>query len=80
MLKKAEKQLIISKIKSLTSETITTVSDIVSCNCHVLGGTICFGIESVMVAHDETNLNVGATSSLEYEILISNACNGLFSL
>ena len=80
MLKKAEKQSMISKIKSLTSETIATVSDVASCNRHIVGNTICFGVESIMVACDETNLNVGTTSSHEYEISISNSCNRLFSL
>ena len=80
MFKKAEKQSIVSKIKSLTSETIATVSDVASCNRHVVGGTICFGVESVMVVRDETNLGVGTTSSHEYEIPISNSCNTLTSV
>ena len=80
MLKKAEKQSVVSKIKSLTSETIAKVSDVASSNRCVVGGTIFFGVESVMVARDETNLDVGATSSHEYEILITNSCNGLFTL
>ena len=78
MLKKAEKQSIVSKIKSLTSETIATVSGVASCNCRIVCGTICFGVESIMVAHDETSLDVGTTSSHEYEISISNSCNGFF--
>ena len=77
-LKKAEKQSIVSKIKSLTPENIATVSDVASCNRCVVGSTIRFGVESVMVARDETNLDIGATSSHEYEISISNSCNGLF--
>ena len=74
MLKKTEKQLIVSKIKSLTD------SDVTSCNRRVVGGTIRFGVESVMVARDETNLDIGATSSHQYKVSISNSCNGLFSL
>ena len=46
---KVEKQSIVSKIKSLTSEAIATVSDVASCNHRVVGGTICFAVESVMV-------------------------------
>ena len=80
MLKKAEKQSIVSKIKSFTSETIATVLGVASCNHCVIGSTICFDVESVMVTRDETNLDVGATSSHKYEISISNSCNGLFSL
>ena len=70
MLKKEEKQSIVSKIKSLASKTIATVSDVRS-NRHVVCGTICFGVESIMVTHDETNLDVGGTSSHEYEISIT---------
>ena len=64
MLKKAEKQSIVSKIKSLTSETIATVSDVASCNRRVVGGIQFFGVKSVMVAGGETNLDVGARSSV----------------
>ena len=78
MLKKAEKQSIVSKIKSLTPENIATVSDVASCNRCIVGGTIRFDVESVMVARDKTNLDIGATSSHEYKISISNSCNRLF--
>ena len=58
MLKKAEEQSIVSKIKSLTPENIATVSDVAFCNHRVVGGTICIGVESVIIARDETNLNI----------------------
>ena len=55
-------------------------SDIASCNCRVINCKVGFGIKSVMVVCDETNLDLGATSSGTYEILISNCSNRLYHL
>ena len=74
MLKKAEKQSIVLKINSLTLENIAIVSDVASCNHRVAGGTICIGIESIIITHDGTNLDIGTTSSQESEISMLNSC------
>ena len=47
-------------------------SGIASCNRCVVNCKVGLGVESVMVARDETNLNLGTISSHTYEILISN--------
>ena len=78
MLKKAEKQSIILKIKSLTAENIATVSDVASCNHRVFGGTICFGIESVMIVCDETNLDTGATPHINMKYQYQTFVTGFF--
>ena len=53
---------------------------IASCNCCVVNGMIRLGVKSIMVAHDETSLNLGTTSLHEHEILISNSCNRPYHL
>ena len=59
-------------------------SDIASCNCHVVnckvGLGVKFEVESTMVARDETNLDLGTTSSRTCEISISNSSNRLYQL
>ena len=55
-------------------------SDVASCNRCIVNCKVGLGIESIMVAHDETNLDLGATSSRTYEILISNSSNRLYHL
>ena len=55
-------------------------SDVASCNCRVVNCKVGLVVESIMVACDETNLDLGATSSRTYEISISNCSNRLYHL
>ena len=59
-------------------------SDVASCNHRVVNCKVGLGVESVMVACDGTNLDLGATSSrtyeISYEISISNSSNRLYHL
>ena len=54
-------------------------SDVASCNRRVVNCKVDLSVESVMVARDETNLDLGATSSCTYEISISNSSNKLIN-
>ena len=55
-------------------------SDIASCKRRIVNCKVGFGVESIMVARDETNLDLGATSSRTYETLILNSSNRLYHL
>ena len=56
-------------INSKATSPQWSASDVASCNHHIVNGMFCLGVESVMAACDETTLNLGGTSSPEYEIL-----------
>ena len=55
-------------------------SDVAYCNCRIVNCKVGLGVESVMVACDETNLDLDATSSHTYEISILNSSNRLYHL
>ena len=56
-------------------------SDVASCNHRVVNCKVGLVVESVMAVRNETNLDLGATSSrTSYEILISNSSNRLYHL
>ena len=55
-------------------------SDVASHNHHIVNCRVGLGVKSVMVACDETNLDLGATSLRAYEISTSNSSNRLYHL
>ena len=55
-------------------------SDVASCNRRIVNCKVGLGVQSVMVARDGTNLNLGTTSSRTYEISILNSSNRLYHL